>query len=353
MPLHRPTESRRDRAVRGQPPGAPRLAALVGPLVISLVVALVPPGDARAFSDVVFFGDSLTDTGNTCAAVSGLGTGFAPGRCSNGPVWSDYLVTGLGLGSEATSSASGGSNYANGGARTTDLVNQIDAYMTATGGAADADALHVIWLGGNDALFEVIAPSGDPGAMQAAAARIGAGIEALSAAGARRFLVANAPDPGLAYGNPVLNPPFAAGPVPFSESERAFLTGLALDLNTALDDVLGALGSVGSVISVDVFEPYRAIVDDPESFGFSADAIDTTSQASAFPIACLVDPVCAADPQGAVADGFIVFDSVHPTSALHRLIASEALAAVVPEPTTALCVGLGLALLGRRGRRRR
>jgi len=341
MHPHRPRPPRHRRAP-AQTPG------LLGALFA--FVALVASSEALAFSSVVFFGDSLSDTGNTCAAVAGLGGGFAPGRCSNGPVWSDYLVAGLGLGSEATSSAAGGSNYANGGARTLDLTGQIDAYLSAEDGTADADALHVIWLGGNDVLFEVIAPSGDPDAMANAAARIGAGIESLAAAGARRFLVANVPDPGLAYGNPIFNPPFAAGPVPFAEGERAFLSGLTLELNTALDDVLGTLGTVGSVIAVDMFAPYRAVLDDPGALGFLERAVDSTSQAGTYPIACLVDPVCAADPHGAVADGFLVFDSVHPTSALHRLIADEALSAVVPEPSTAFGVGLGLAMLALRSR---
>lgn len=322
-------------------PGAGRRPALL--LLFCLQLAVV--GRASAFSDVVFFGDSLSDTGNTCAAVSGAGGGFAAGRCSNGPVWADFLVEGLGLGSEATSSAAGGSNYANGGARSFDLAVQITGYTSA--GPLDPDALHVIWLGGNDVLFEaILAPSG-PGAMQSAAERIGAGVEQLAAAGARHFLVANSPDVGRAYGNPLTNPPFAATAAPFSEAQRALLTGLTIELNEALEDVLANL-SVVSLFTLDADSSFDDVIDAPEAYGFSAGAVDSTG---AYPISCLSDPVCAADPQGLVADGFLIFDSVHPTTALHRLIAQNALSVVTPEPATGLYLGLGLAGLAWRRRR--
>ena len=309
--------------------------------LLALAIQAGLPAAARAYSDVVFFGDSLTDTGNTCAGVASAGGGFAPGRCSNGAVWADYFVEGLGFGSEATSSASGGSNYANGGSRTPDLAAQIDAYLAATGGTPDPDALHVVWLGGNDILFDVILPGVPAADMQEAAARIGVGIDALVAGGAQHFLVANAPDVGRVYGNPLLNPPFAEGSAAFDEADRAALSALSLEFNAALDEVLAGISGV-SLLQIDVTASFDAIIDDPVAFGFSAGAVDATSQSRAFPVACLVDPVCAADPQGPVAEGFLIFDSVHPTTALHRLIADAALAGVVPEPSTALLLGVGL-----------
>lgn len=341
--------SDRCRSLRLPRPRAAALARLPLLVFASLALPLALSAPARAYSDVVFFGDSLTDTGNTCAAFANAGVGFAEGRCSNGPVWADHFVQGLGLGAEATSSATGGSNHANGGARARDLATQIDAYTSGGSVAADPDALHVVWLGGNDVLFEVLQPPSGPGAMQTAAERIGAGIETLAASGARHFLVANAPDVGGSYGNPLQNPPFAASATPFGEAQRALLGDLTLEYNTALDAVLAALDVAGSVLTLDAAGPFANVLDDPAAYGFSPDAVDTTSQSEAFPIACLANPVCAADPQGAVADGFLVFDSVHPTTALHHLIAEQALAAV-PEPSTGLCVGLGLAALARRRR---
>lgn len=316
-----------------------------------LLVSVASNGRAHPFGGAVFFGDSLTDTGNVCATVGALGGGYAAGRCSNGPVWADHLVQGLGLGDEATSSATGGSNYASGGSTSSSLAGQVDAYLAAGGGAADPNALHVIWLGGNDVLFEVLGfASGGPGAMQTAAESIGAGIERLSAAGARYFAVANAPDVGRAYGNPLLNLPFGAGSAPFSEAERVLLRSLSLEFNQALAGVLGSL-PVDSLVAIDALAAFDAVIADPTAYGFPAAAVDASDPAHAFGRACLADPACAADPQGPVADGFLIFDSVHPTAAFHRTIANEALR-VVPEPSACLCIAAGLLGLGLRRRRR-
>lgn len=317
-------------------------ALLVGPLAAS--------AHAHPFGSLVFFGDSLTDTGNVCATLGALGGGYAAGRCSNGPVWADHLVQALGLGDEATSSASGGTNYAVGGSTSSSLAGQVGAYLAAGGGAADPAALHVIWLGGNDVLFEGLGiGGGGAGAMQAAAERIGAGIEQLSAAGARYFAVANAPDVGSAYGNPLLNRPIGSGTVPFGDAERERLRALALEFNDALEGVLAAL-SVDSLVAVDTLAAFDAVIADPAAYGFPSAAVDASDPAHPFALACLADPVCAADPGGAVADGYLIFDSIHPTTAFHRAIAQEALRLVVPEPSAALSIAAGLLGLALRRR---
>jgi len=191
----------------------------------------------------------------------------------------------------------------------------VDAYLAAGGGAADPNALHVIWLGGNDVLFEVLGfASGGPGAMQTAAESIG------------------------------------AGSAPFSEAERVLLCSLSLEFNQALAGVLGTL-QVDSLVAIDALAAFDAVIADPTAYGFPAAAVDASDPAHAFGRACLADPACAADPQGPVADGFLIFDSVHPTAAFHRTIANEALR-VVPEPSACLCIVAGLLGLGLRRRRR-
>ena len=74
---------------------------------------------ARAFSQIVVFGDSLSDVGNVNNQTFGIspGSGYWNGRFSNGPVWVENFATGLSL-STPTYSRSGGTDWAYGGAHT-------------------------------------------------------------------------------------------------------------------------------------------------------------------------------------------------------------------------------------------
>lgn len=156
-----------------------RLAAcLIG------VAGLLPIAHAApSFSDLVFFGDSFSDTGN----VLSLTTAFAPppfpsfpgaeGRFSNGPAWTEHLAAGLGLPGNSNPAnliftgatvvpigPPGGQNFAFGGARTglggsagatTGLVGQLINWNGSPFGPsltrpADPDALYVVLAGAND-----------------------------------------------------------------------------------------------------------------------------------------------------------------------------------------------------------
>ena len=92
----------------------------VGTLSGQLAAAAAP-----SFSDVYFFGDSLSDTGNTNKLFADIPPPFGPievpnmddgpyagGRFSNGPVWTEYLATGLGLAGAANPLHQGGNNFA-------------------------------------------------------------------------------------------------------------------------------------------------------------------------------------------------------------------------------------------------
>ena len=101
------------------------------------ITGWIGAAQALPYSNLVFFGDSLSDTGN----VLSLTTAFAPppfpnfpgapGRFSNGPVWTEYLASGLGFASASNPSnllftgtsvvpigPPGGQNFSYGGART-------------------------------------------------------------------------------------------------------------------------------------------------------------------------------------------------------------------------------------------
>src|SRR4051794_25936876 len=86
--------------------------------------ALATPLQAGQFTQIVAFGDSLTDTGNLYAVTQTSPSGpFPPspyyeGRFSNGPVWVEWLALQLGVPAPRPF-VTGGTNYAFGGAETT------------------------------------------------------------------------------------------------------------------------------------------------------------------------------------------------------------------------------------------
>ena len=78
---------------------------------------------AGPYSDLIIFGDSLSDTGNvfivTGGALPSQSAGpYAGGRFSNGPLWVETLANGLGLPTSASPFLVGGNNYAFAGAKT-------------------------------------------------------------------------------------------------------------------------------------------------------------------------------------------------------------------------------------------
>jgi phospholipase/lecithinase/hemolysin len=96
---------------------------LEGFLLVASLSALGVPGAARGaplYSEMVVFGDSVSDTGNVHIASTALGQlpdpGF-DGRLSNGPIWVDRLAERLGVASPFPS-LTGGTNYAYAGAKT-------------------------------------------------------------------------------------------------------------------------------------------------------------------------------------------------------------------------------------------
>jgi len=314
--------------------GISRGCARGAALALALLLGAPRPGGAQEFSDVFFFGDSLTDTGIFCAGLDLVtGQGYAPGRCSNGDVWADVLAGALGVNLDPLEE-----NFAKGGDTTSDLGDQITAFEGSLFFQdADPDALYVIWLGSND----VLAMPTNPAAMQSAVNRIASGIEDLADLGAEQFLVLNLPNVGRAWGHFDFDFPAVKGEI-FTPDERARLTELSSGFNALLPQSLATLSGV-TVRQLDVHAFVEDVFATPASFGFPPEAIDTDSDVTDFGIPCLEDPACQADPQGARADDFIFFDALHPTRAAHALIGARAVR-LVPEPAAVLTQAPGLAL---------
>src|SRR5690606_35654048 len=127
-----------------------------------------PAANDSPYSQAVFFGDSLTDSGHFRPALVQVAAPQAAilGRFTTNPslAWSEYRADFCGTG--AASDNQGGSNYAVGGARAGEdssatlprgftlpvasMTTQVANYLAATGGAADPNALYTV-RGGNNA----------------------------------------------------------------------------------------------------------------------------------------------------------------------------------------------------------
>lgn len=342
---------------------------------------LVGTVSAKSYSDLVFFGDSLSDTGN----VLSLTTAFSPppfpafpgaeGRFSNGPVWSEYLAADLGFPSSAAPSnllflggttvipigPTHGKNYSYGGARTgyggsagptTGLLSQL-ATWTLTSPAPDPNALYVLMIGAND-LRDARSANPDPVsaadslARSAAAATIAGNVTNavayLAQAGVRHFLVSNAPDLGVTPEAAFLGVQVASADV-----SAKFNQDLATDLTTLDASFLASTGIDLDIMSLDFFGLTDAVFDDGINNQGRTYGITNVLAPCINPVAPGVyfapgstDINCSVSASS---------DGLHPANPMDRLLAELAFKAV-PEPGSLALVLLGGAALSAGARRR-
>jgi outer membrane lipase/esterase len=312
---------------------------------------------APAYSSLVIFGDSLSDSGNNSnvpeIGANPLqvitGNSYIPsqtyssapfGVYSNGPVWATQFASMMGL-SALPSLIPGGTNYAFGGARTSG--GQVPDLLTQTGmyfGAAPtnvASTLFVVAGGGNNArdTFSSLVFENKFGvigsAVGAAAATyandVGAIVDRLQLAGATNIVVWNTPNIGLA-------PAIGAVPGTLSGLTPIQLGSLVSGANNgALETRLD--GEAG----VQIFDLY-GLVAQAGANGFT----NTTDACGALLNSALCPSIATA----------LFWDGIHPTTAGHALIARQmfALAAPVPEPSTYAMLFVGLLVITRVVRRR-
>jgi len=305
---------------------------------IFLATPILVNAAAPAFTQVIVFGDSLSDDGNIAHRVRDTfgfsypssnfnysdyrftdDTNTSPAANLYVGTWHEQLEkTFLGL-AVAKNSLDGGTDYAFGGATTKDgtqdrtIINnpfpfgggdftitidnmgkQINDYLASH--ATDANALYILWGGGNDLFDDHSAQS-----VTDTANRVGALIGRLANAGARNFLVPNVP-------------PLGAVPNSFGDPNRV----LALDYASAiyrdhLNSVIASTKSalVGSGITINVY-----------TFDVWLDMIRVLGQPAHYNIINTTDSAQGAP--GVNPDQYLFWDDLHPTTGGHHELANEA-----------------------------
>ena len=242
---------------------------------------------------------------------------------SNGATWVEQLARHLALAGHARpafqNTGMKGSNYAVGGARAIagypcrfNLPAQVSTYLTDFP-QTSASTLVAIEIGGNDvrdALIAALLYQQDPTPyIQNAVVSVATNITQLYSQGARRFLLLNVPDVGKTPAVRMLGP-LVAG---FADSlSQAYNTGLA-------DAVQGLAALPGLDLRVlDVYTILNNVVASPEAYGF-VNVTDACITPGEPPFAC------------AKPDTYAFWDGIHPTQALHAIVAAQALA-VISQP---------------------
>jgi len=297
------------------------LASFVAALAVSIVSL---PAGATDIDNVVFFGDSLSDTGNIWYATSGFppppyfqGSGGSPpeftgGQWSSpeGPSWPTLFASEFGL--TATPSlvtVPYANNFAWGGARTgvnpdpggaAWLEQQVALFLAPfqlSGTSPTPGTLVSIMIGGNDVANNL----GDEAALKAGITSIVTQMTNLYDQGVRQFLISNVPDIGA-------TPEFQA----LGSEVADFATMWTIQWNAALEAALDELDLPGAIIN---FFDFYSFAKDPELLALFANTTD----------ACLTEFSLCSDPAS-----FFYWDSFHPSSTSHQLLADALYRALVP-----------------------
>lgn len=296
------------------------LVALVAAGISVAAFAQSAPAQ-RTFSSYFFFGDSLTDNGNTFFYTGQPPAPYVGGRFSNGPTFAEYLRSGLTAVTAAPSSQKTNINFAFAGATATgstpvpaSLGVQLSLYQSR-GITASPNDLFVVLAGANDILNGVqVAANQNATAMSGigvgASTAVASSVQSLASFGAKNILVLNLPDisktprfttgSGVAAASLVQNASYA-----FNNDIKGRIAGLSLaaDVNVTVFDLSAVL---------------QTILSNPQRFGFSV-----TNQE-------YVGILLAGGNPGDV-NNYVFWDGIHPTTKTHQIFANVLTEVLNPE----------------------
>lgn len=270
---------------------------------------------AGPFSAVFVFGDSLSDNGNLGSVQGDFPPPFFGNRVSNGPVAVEELAIRLGLPLDPSLFLLGldaGSNYAVIGARAAgtgplDLPAQVGAFLFAHAGAAPADALYVVFIGGNDVRDARDTPRRRNAReiVARAAEAIGDQLRVLIQAGARSVLVVNSPDIGAIPETSILAAERHDRRLvrKATRLSRRFNARLAHEVREVEEDLRVPL------VELDLFGFLRTVLEEASGLGYT-----NTAEACFSTVTFSFNPACEL---GARFDQFVFFDEIHPSGATH------------------------------------
>jgi len=293
-------------------------------MLVALLAMLGTGQVLAAYSQIVAFGDSLSDTGNlyklSLPFLGGYpGEPYYQGRFSNGAVAVEAMAADLGV--PVTS-------YAVGGAQTgldnqggpfldgTGVTGQIMSYAREIRGqSSDPNALYFVWAGPND--FLTGGNIWSPTSSSIAYGNMVGNVDGLYYLGARHFFIPLMPDlsltpvgrqSGVAYQ--------AAAALRTDEYNRLLLEGMSSlatryeGMNVILFDTAGFMSAQIPSLQATGVETVAAC--------FNVSAGTTCKQP----------------------DAYLFWDGQHPTALTTQMV-GRAFAAAVPEPGLTCCVGIG------------
>ncbi|MBV8128092.1 MAG: SGNH/GDSL hydrolase family protein [Planctomycetaceae bacterium] len=292
----------------------PKHLAWIIVLAVTMLGTSLRAGD---IAGIVAFGDSLSDVGNTYIADGIPPPPYYRGHYSNGPIWLEYLANSLGV-PAPTASLAGGTDNAWGGAETGNGLSfegtpniglQISTYLASN--TLSRTQLITIWGGANDFL------NGGQTNPAVPVDNLISEITTLAAAGGKQFLVPNLPLLGDLPATNTLPP-----------ANRDALNYLTLSFDSMLYSQLNQLqGGLGITIhQVDIDSLFQNIIANPGAYGLT----NVTDSA-----------IADGNLSG---QGYLFWDTVHPTTEIQAVIGAAAFA-TVPEPSSLTLVLIAAPLL--------
>ncbi len=292
-----------------------RKATLFAAMVVTALLVMTSFAVASPYSNVFVYGDSLSDTGNLYAATIALGLPPTPqsppyynGRFSNGILSPEYLanalhapLTSFAWGSATTGiggSGDGGTQTLPGMYNLPGMLLQVQGSLPAVAPLAST-SLFIVWGGPDDFISGGSVQTGVTDVLQI--------VGALQSVGATHILVPGMPDLGL-------TPAYFGDP---DATRFSFLFDQALQANLPK-----------GATYFDTFGFMHLVVANPGAFGFT----DVTN-----PCLDIANNTICSNPSQ-----FLFWDDLHPTTKADQILAGQ-FANAVPEPSTFLMLGTGLA----------